>query len=106
MQQTPALYLQHSDRPSIHYLELPGQTQLPGLSARLQHEPKTKCHAATAADEMHSSSAAAAIGQPVLVVSSRLIEVLQPDELQMMFLTTLATAHAPGKSPSPAVDFA
>ena len=39
---------------------------------------------------------ASAIQQPVLVVSSRLVEVLQPEELQMMFLTTLSTALAPG----------
>lgn len=57
----------------------------------------TSSNAATAAVQReHSHAGGSARGQPVLVVSSRLVEVLQPEELQMMFLTTLSTALAPG----------
>ena len=97
LEQEPSLYLHHSDQPSIHYLEFPSSTQLPGLNASQQQMSGTSSNAATAVVQReHSHAGTSAIGQPVLVVSSRLVEVLQPDELQMMFLTTLSTALAPG----------
>lgn len=101
LEHKPQLFVRHSQQPSIHYLELPNQTHLPGLAPTQQSQQTTTGHSSPAMDACsNSSTLGSRQGQPVLVVSSRLVEVLQPAELQMMFLTTLSTALAPGKIPS------
>ena len=95
--QAPLLCLQQNNQPFIHYLELPSCTQLPGLSASQQSTGFSSSTAAAALPRGNSEAAVSMVGQPVLVVSSRLVEVLQPEELQMMILGALSTALAPGR---------
>ena len=95
--QSPLLCLQQNNQPFIHYLELPSCTQLPGLSASQQATASSSTTAAAALHRGNSEAVVSSVGQPVLVISSRLVEVLQPEELQMMFLGALSTALAPGR---------
>lgn len=97
LQQPPLLCLQQNNQPFIHFIELPSCTQLPGLSPSQQATGFSSSTAAAALQRGNSEAAVSTVGQPVLVVSSRLVEVLQPEELQMMFLGALSTALAPGR---------
>lgn len=69
----------------MHYLELPITSRLPGLaSAGLRH--RAGC----------DSASDAAVQQPAVVVTSRMIELLQPEELQAMFVGTLSNGVTAG----------
>ena len=69
----------------MHYLEVHVTSRLPGLAAAgLRHRPGC------------DSASDYAVQQPAVVVTSRMIELLQPEELQAMFVGTLSNGVTAG----------
>ena len=81
----------------MHYLHLPLTARLPGLPAG---SARQRCGKASPSSVQQQQGldveSAAAVHQPVVVVSSRMVELLQPRELQAMFVGALSTGLAPG----------
>lgn len=88
----------------MHYLHLPLTARLPGLAAAPARQPHGKpVPASVQQQQQHQgldTESVAAGYQPVVVVSSRMVELLQPQELQAMFVGALSTGLAEGLSSS------
>ena len=97
----------------MHYLELPVTSLLPGLpppTAPKQRAPNSTVPGAGAgagagatqqtevvrAMSTVDSMSAAAVHQPAVVVTSRMVELLQPAELQAMFIGCLSSGLLAG----------
>lgn len=113
LQRSPQLFLQHSQQAAMHYLELPVTSLLPGLpppTAPKQRAPNSTVPGAVAgagagatqqteavrATSTVDSVSAAAVHQAAVVVTSRTIELLQPAELQAMFIGCLSSGLLAG----------
>lgn len=97
LERPPQLFLQHSQQAAIHYLELPVSSRLPGLAAPFIRQRKGRVSLASVKKQQGVDCAStAALQQPAVVVTSRMVELLQPEELQAMFVATLSTGLAPG----------
>ncbi|KAL3133044.1 hypothetical protein ABBQ38_006950 [Trebouxia sp. C0009 RCD-2024] len=103
LERAPQLYLQHSQQAAIHYLQLPLTTRLPGLAAVSARQRRSKPQASSVQQQQHGLDAEseAAVHQPVVVVTSRMVELLQPQELQAMFVGALSTGLAPDEGAQP-----
>ena len=83
----------------MHYLHLPLTARLPGLpagSARQRRGKPSPSPSSVQQQQGLDTESVAAVHQPVVVVTSRMVELLQPRELQAMFVGTLSTGLAPG----------
>lgn len=84
----------------MYYLHLPLTARLPGLVATTARQPRGKPLPASVQQQQQQqgldTESAAAGYQPVVVVSSRMVELLQPRELQAMFVGALSTSLAEG----------
>ncbi len=69
----------------MHYLELPVTSCLPGLAATVFRQRSGL-----------PAASASAVQQPAIVVTSRMIELLQPEELQAMFVGALSSGFVEG----------
>ncbi|DBA97235.1 TPA: hypothetical protein ACH3X1_014983 [Trebouxia sp. C0004] len=109
----PHLFLQHSQQAALHYLELPVSTCLPGLAFSTPRQRAGVSAAAAAAAavqqaDVHSARTSldslsdAAVLQPAVVVTSRMIELLQPQELQALLVGCLSSGTVAGDASQPA----
>ena len=80
----------------MHYLHLPLTARLPGLPAGSARQRRGKPSPSSVHQQGLDTESAAAVHQPVVVVTSRMVELLQPRELQAMFIGALSTGLAPG----------
>ena len=99
LERPPQLYLQHSQQAAMHYLHLPITARLPGLAASSLQQQRSKALPPSVQQKQQQgmdTESTAAIHQPVIVVTSRMVELLQPEELQVMFVGALSTGLAPG----------
>ena len=106
LERAPHLFLHQSQQAALHYLELPVSTCLPGLASTTPR-PRAGVSAAAAAAvqqaDVHSARTSldslsdAAVVQPAVVVTSRMIELLQPQELQALLVGCLSSGIAPGR---------
>ncbi|KAL3133056.1 hypothetical protein ABBQ38_006962 [Trebouxia sp. C0009 RCD-2024] len=104
LERAPQLYLQHSQQAAIHYLHLPLTTRLPGLAAVSARQRRSKPQACSVQQQKQhglDAESEAAVHQPVVVVTSRMVELLQPQELQAMFVGALSTGLAPDEGAQP-----
>ena len=99
LERGPQLFLQHSPQASMHYLELPVISRLPGL-AGFPTESKPGGNIDITASAVHgvAAAASAAVPQSAIVVTSRMVELLDPMELQAMFVGTLSIGLLGGTS--------
>jgi hypothetical protein len=109
LERLPHLFLYQSQQAALHYLELPVSTCLPGLPSST---PRPKAAVSAAADAamrqvgVHSARTSldclsdAAVLQPAVVVTSRMIELLQPQELQALLVGCLSSGIAAGRLPN------
>ena len=109
LERAPHLFLHQSQQAALHYLELPVSTCLPGLAFTTPRQRAAVSAAAAAAvqhADVHSARTSldslsdAAVLQPAVVVTSRMIELLQPQELQAMLVGCLSSGIAPGRLPN------
>ena len=107
LQRAPHLFLHQSQQAALHYLELPVSTCLPGLASTT---PRLRTGASAGAAAMQQSDVRsartsldclsdAAVLQPALVVTSRIMELLQPQELQALFVGCLSSGIVAGRLP-------
>lgn len=80
----------------MHYLHLPLTARLPGLPTSPARQRRDKPLSSSVQQQGTDTESAAAVYQPVIVVTSRMVELLQPWELQAMFVGALSTGLAPG----------
>ncbi len=106
LERAPHLFLHQSQQAALHYLELPVSTCLPGLASTTPRQRAAVTAAAAAAvqhADVHSARTSldsvsnAAVLQPAVVVTSRMIELLQPQELQALLVGCLSSGIAPGR---------
>jgi len=115
LERAPHLFLHQSQQAALHYLELPVSTCLPGLASTTPRQRAAVTAAAAAAVSAAAAAAAvqhadvhsartsldsvsnAAVLQPAVVVTSRMIELLQPQELQALLVGCLSSGIAPGR---------
>ncbi|KAL3133047.1 hypothetical protein ABBQ38_006953 [Trebouxia sp. C0009 RCD-2024] len=86
LERAPQLYLQHSQQAAIHYLQLPLTTRLPGLAAVPARQRRSKPQACSVQQQQQHGldvESEAAVCQPVVVVTSRMVELLQPHEVAL-----------------------
>ena len=80
----------------MHYLHLPLTARLPGLAAVSARQRHSKPPGSSVQRHGLDAESEAAVHQPVVVVTSRMVELLQPQELQAMFVGALSTGVGPG----------
>ena len=81
----------------MHYMEMPVASRLPGLAAPHIRQRRGRVSLASVKQQQGADcESAAAMQQPAVVVTSRIVELLQPDELQAVFVGTLITGLASG----------
>ena len=107
LERPPNLFLHQSQQAALHYLELPVSTCLPGLASTTP-KPRAAVSAAAAPAavqqvDVHSARTSldclsdAAVLQPAVVVTCRMIELLQPQELQALFVGCLSSGIVAGR---------
>lgn len=88
----------------MHYLHFPLTARLPGLPVGSARQRGGKPSPSFVQQQGLDTESVAAVHQPVVVVTSRMVELLQPRELQAMFVGALSTALAPGVCSSPTLE--